>query len=112
MMARHGIHAVVVLGDDEEGAIWGVVSDVDVLSAIARRELALQTAGGAAVAPVATVSRSDSLVHAAELMREHLATHLVVVADGRPVGVLSTLDLAVAVAAGMVDERRPSPSRK
>ena len=103
MMARHRVHAIVVLGDDEEGGLWGIVSDSDVVAAIARGELDQHTAGGAARTPLVTISRSDSVEHAAEAMREHAVTHLVVVADERPVGVVSTLDLAAAVAAGMVD---------
>src|SRR5688572_13956725 len=27
VMATHGVHAVVVLGDEEEGGLWGIVSD-------------------------------------------------------------------------------------
>jgi CBS domain-containing protein len=104
MMARHHVHAVVVLGDDEEGGLWGVVSDVDVLEALALHELDEHSAGGMAATPIVTISRSDSVARAAELMREHSVTHLLVVAGKEhPVGVVSTLDLAGAVAAGMVD---------
>ena len=103
MMARHRVHAIVVLGDDEEGGLWGVVSDADVLAAIARGELDQHTAGGAARTPLVTISRSDSVKYAAEAMREQAVTHLLVHANERPVGVISTLDLADAVASGMVD---------
>jgi CBS domain-containing protein len=105
MMARHRVHAVVVLGEDEEGGLWGVVSDTDLLAAIALRELDDHTAGAMAVTPLVTVNRSDSVARAAELMRENSVTHLLVVAgEGQPVGVVSTLDLAAAVACGMVDD--------
>lgn len=111
LMAHHRIHAVVVIGDDEEGGLWGIVSDADMVTAIARRELDLHTAGGIARSAPVTVVRSDSVVRAAELMRKHAAAHLVVIsAAQRPVGVVSTLDLARAVAAGMVDE--PQSTRK
>jgi CBS domain-containing protein len=103
MMARHHVHSIVVLGDDEEGGLWGVVSDGDVLDAISRGELDQHKAGAATRTPLVTISRSDSVVHAAQAMRRHAVTHLLVVAGGRPVGVVSTLDLAAAVAAGMVD---------
>lgn len=104
LMSRHRVHAVVVIGDDEEGGVWGIVSDSDLLSAIARGELDEHTAGGMARTPVVTVSRTDSVRHAAGVMSEHAVTHLLVVASGpHPVGVISTLDLARAAAADMVD---------
>lgn len=110
LMAHHRIHAVVVIGDDEEGGVWGIVSDAEVITAIARRELDLHTAGAMAQTPPVTVFRSESVVRAAELMRKHAAAHLLVVTSaGRPVGVVSTLDLARAVAGGMVDEPRVTP---
>lgn len=101
LMATHRIHAVVVLGDDEEGGLWGVVSDVDVLAATATGELDTLTAGAVARTPVATVARCDSLAHARELMDEHRVSHLLVTARGRPVGIVSTLDLMRAAAAGV-----------
>jgi CBS domain-containing protein len=112
VMATHGVHAVVVLGDDEEGGLWGVVSDVDLVAAIARRELDLHTAGGMARTPLVTVSREQSLAQAAELMSAHGVTHLIVVGSRhRPIGILSTLDIARAAAAGVVVERRTGASR-
>jgi CBS domain-containing protein len=107
LMARHGVHAVVVLGEDEEGGFWGIVSDSDLVSVIARRELDEHTAGSMARTPLVTVCRSDSVAHAAELMREHHVAHLLVVVRGRPVGVVSTLDLARAARGGpeFIDRR-------
>ena len=51
--------------------------------------------------PALTIAAEDTLQHAAQLMSEHEVTHLVVVAGGskQPVGVLSTLDIARALAA-------------
>jgi CBS domain-containing protein len=51
-----------------------------------------------------TTSRSESVSRAAELMREHSVTHLLVTGRGVPVGVISTLDLIRAVASGMADD--------
>ena len=111
VMATHGVHAVVVLGDDEAGGLWGIVSDTDLVTAIARRELDLHTAGGMARTPLVTVSREQSLAQATELMSEHGVTHLVVVgARNRPIGIVSTLDIARAVAAGLVVKRRAGAS--
>jgi CBS domain-containing protein len=102
LMARHRVHAIVVLGDDEEGGLWGVVSDADLVQAIARRELGALTAGGMARTPLVTVSREETVAGAALLMAEHGVTHLLVVDQGeRPIGVVSTLDLARAAAAGL-----------
>jgi CBS domain-containing protein len=104
MMARHRVHALVVVGDDEEGGVWGLVSDTDILGAIARGTVDGHTAGGMAQTPVVTTSRSESVSRAAELMREHSVTHLLVTGRGVPVGVISTLDLIRAVASGMADD--------
>ena len=108
VMASHHVHAVVVVGDDEEGGLWGVVSDTDVLAAIADRTLDRQTAGGMARTPIVTVSRRHTLARAAELMKQHGVSHLLVVGpQARPIGVMSTFDLVRAAAAGLVDRRAP-----
>ena len=101
MMANVGIHAVIVWGDEEddsEGA-WGIVSDLDLVTATARGEQLARSAVGAAKTEIITVRASDTLLHAAQLMERHRVAHLVVLADAyeRPVGVLSTLDLARAL---------------
>jgi CBS domain-containing protein len=99
LMSEHGIHSVVV--GPEAGALWGIVTDLDLVAAASVRELAEQTAGATAVTPIVAVSPEDTLQWAAQLMTEHAVAHLVVVepATGRPVGVLSTLDLARRLAA-------------
>jgi len=101
LMSTHRIHAVVALGDDESGGLWGVLSDTDVLAAAATSELDELTVGAVAQSPIVTVSRSESLAHARELFVEHGVTHLLVTRRGRPTGVLSTLDLVSAAAAGV-----------
>lgn len=103
LMARHRIHAVVVVADDsaEPRGLWGVVSDLDLVAAASVRDLSEQTAGATAATPALTIAPSDSLQRAAQLMTEHSVAHLVVVArDGDPVGVISTLDVAAALAEG------------
>jgi CBS domain-containing protein len=103
MMAGARIHAVVVWGDEEDDSegVWGVVSDLDLAAAAARGELRACSAVGAAGRGVVTITPEETLRRAAELMQEHSVTHLVVAGPrDRPVGVLSTLDLARAVAAG------------
>ena len=98
-MARHRVHSVVV-HDTDDAASWGVVSDLDLVAG-ALSGFDETIAGAAAASPVLTVAPDDSLVRAAQLMREHATSHLLVVDPeaGQPVGVLSTLDLARAIAA-------------
>jgi CBS domain-containing protein len=103
LMAQHRVHAIVVIGDDEEGGVWGIVSDTDLVSAILRGEVDEHTAGAMARTQVVTVSRGDSIEQAARLMSAHALTHLLVVAGTKPVGVISTLDLARAAAADRPD---------
>lgn len=105
MMALYRIHAVVAFGEDTDDAngvgLWGVISDLDLVQAAVGGELEDRSAGGTAVSPVLTIAADDTLLRAAQLMSEHDVTHLVVVDRGatRPVGVLSTLDIARALAA-------------
>ena len=101
IMAEHRIHAVVVADDPgDASSLWGVVSDLDLIAAASVRNLDDQTAGGSAVSPALIVSPDESLMRAIQLMTEHATSHLVVVAPatGRPIGVLSTLDVARALA--------------
>jgi CBS domain-containing protein len=104
LMAAHRIHAVVVFNDESDdigGAeLWGVVSDLDLVKAAHAGEIEDRTAGETAVTPIVMVDVHDTVAHAAQLMSEHEITHLVVVdaETERPVGVLSTLDLARTLA--------------
>ena len=108
-MTRNRVHAVYVfdygIEDDETVVPWGLVSDLDLVAA-ARGDFD-RTARDASVTPLVTVSASDTLDHAAQLMSEYGVSHLAVVdpTSGHPVGVVSTLDLARELA----DE--PPPSR-
>jgi CBS domain-containing protein len=105
MMSLYRIHAVVAYGEDSDDAegpgLWGVVSDLDLVQAAVSGDFADRTARGSAVTPALMIRTDDTLQHAAQLMSEHDVTHLVVADHGstRPVGVLSTLDLARALAA-------------
>jgi len=104
MMATYRVHAILVTTHGEEelpgGGLWGVVSDTDLLRAAEAADLDEQPAGTVAATPVLTVSHRDELARAAQLMVEHEVTHVVVVEprSARPVGVLSTLDVARALA--------------
>ena len=96
IMARHRVHAIVVFGSDDALHPWGVVSDVDLVGAIGTSA----NAGAIAASPVVTATIDLPLQYAATLLTENETTHLLVVSDrGLPVGVLSTLDVARALAA-------------
>ena len=99
IMADHRVHAVVVEGDEAGGAPAGIVTSLDVMAAVASAEEL--TAGDVAATETVTIATNDRLDHAAQLMAEHGVTHLIVVdtATGHPVGVLSTIDIAVVYAA-------------
>jgi CBS domain-containing protein len=102
ILAAHRIHAVVVADGraHEQAGVWGVVSDVDVVTRLASAS-GEGTAGSAAELPPCVVAPEDTLEHAVRLMAEHRVAHLLVAdpASGRPLGVLSTLDVAEALSA-------------
>src|SRR5215213_6783330 len=95
-MAENDIHCVVAVDEgppgEDDDRLWGVVSDLDLLSGIVSGQ-ALD-AGNLAELDVATVTPEDMLDHAARIMVRRGRAHLVVVTGGRPVGVISSLDVA------------------
>ena len=105
MMATFRVHAIFVFEhtdeDDEAPRLWAVVSDLDLVAAT-QLDLDRQTAGATAVTPLVTVSASRPMAEAAFLMAQHGIAHLAVMdpETHRPSGVISTLDIAQAVAAG------------
>jgi CBS domain-containing protein len=104
LMSMHGMHSVFVFDyeheRDDPDAFLGIVSDLDLVAA-AWAGIGTRTAGQSAVTPILTVTTDDALEHAAELMVENSLSHLSVVdpRSRRPVGVLSTIDIARVVAA-------------
>jgi CBS domain-containing protein len=105
IMATYNVHAVYVFdyGDeaDENVELWGLVSDLDVAAA-ACGDIDGRTAGRSAITPLQTVWSDQPLAEAAELMSLKGTAHLAVLdpVTHRPVGVVSTLDVARAIAAG------------
>jgi CBS domain-containing protein len=99
-MASEHVHAIVVLREtiDAEGAIgrrpWGILTDRDVLRCAA--EIDDRIAEDIATGGVLTVHPDDRLDDVAERMLEQHTSHAIVVEPRteRPVGVLSTLDIA------------------
>lgn len=111
MMATYRVHAVLVSTHGHrrlpDGSRWSVVSDADLLRAADAVDLDEQAASMIAATPLVTVFSSDEIGHATRLMLAHEVSHLLVLdpATGQPVGVLSTLDVARALAG--FPERHP-----
>jgi CBS domain-containing protein len=102
-MAAHRVHCVAVMGIDERHGphlVWGIVSDLDVIRATLAVEGEPPTAGQIAATEPVTVDVDEPLASAAQTMAEHDVHHLVVVEgeNPRPVGIISCLDLAAALA--------------
>jgi CBS domain-containing protein len=95
-LADRCVHSLVVPPAGTTGARgrWRLVSDKDVLGALHRGD-AYNRAGDIATEHVIGVHPGDPLLHAAELMVEHGAAHVLVLspATDRPVGIVSSLDL-------------------
>jgi len=104
LMATNDVHCVLIEGiagdDGGERLVWGLVTDLDLMAAVAGEHLEA-SAGEMAATAVLTVAEEDGLARAASLMAEHGSTHLVTVRGdtGEPTGVISTLDVAQATAA-------------
>ena len=103
LMSSERVHCVVVTENPQTAkSLWGVVSDLDLVAASTVRTLDDQHAGGTAMKPAVTAAPHETLEEAARRMTEHGASHLVVidVVERRPLGLLSTLDVAGALAEG------------
>jgi CBS domain-containing protein len=115
MMAENKIHCVVGLGDVTEAdtRLWGMISDHDLVAAAATEDVSRRTAGDTAGTDVITIAPEASVRTAAELMTTNRVTHLLVVEAGsdRPLGVISTLDVARAVA-GRIEPERDRPAER
>ena len=103
-MATHHVHSVVVGGMTRDALggehhVWGLVSDMDLVRA-AGAGIEGHTAADAARTEVVSVETSTPLAEAARLMEEHHTAHLIVVSDRHPAGVVSSLDIASALAWG------------
>jgi CBS domain-containing protein len=97
LMARHGVHALIVA--DDAGLPLGVLADTDLLAAewlsIDEQSLATMqsiTAGELMTTPVASIDVDASVEKAAAGMRGEHVARLIVEEDGRAVGVIATSD--------------------
>ncbi len=99
LMATHGVHAVAVGGIAADHLVWGIVDSLDLVRALRHPDTAgvaeaISRQAAHAIEPDAPLSE------AVRLMDEHKVAHLVVMDRDRPVGVVSTLDIAGAAAWG------------
>lgn len=90
------IGAVLVL--DASGQLAGIVSERDVVKALARKGAEVHTLSAADVmtATVTTVTPQTSINQAMELMDKGYFRHLPVVDDGKLVGIISVRDVVRA----------------
>jgi CBS domain-containing protein len=109
LMAAHRVHCVVGFGDASAGdtRIWGLVTDRDVVAAAASDHVH-RTAGTSAASEAVTIGPREPLRRAAEVMSERGLSHVLVVEPGsdRPLGILSTLDVA-GVVGGVATSVKP-----
>jgi predicted transcriptional regulator len=97
MLVEHRIHCVAIPDVEVTGvSAWAIVSALDIVGAAAAGSVERLTARDIAASEALAISDDDVLDRAVQLMSEHQVAHLIVVgaASGRPVGVLSTLDVA------------------
>jgi CBS domain-containing protein len=78
---------------------WRIVTDIDVVRSFGE-DVDRRTVREIAATEFVTVGPHETLERAAQLMAEHEVSHLVVVGrgSGRPVGVISSLDVAAHLA--------------
>ncbi len=105
IMSTHHVHCIAVKRDPEDGVdeptVWGIISDLDLVKAGIRPD-APDTAAALAQHPVISLQTTAPLRDAAERMLSEGTSHIVAVSPetGRPVGILSTLDIAGVLAWG------------
>jgi CBS domain-containing protein len=104
IMPTHHVHCIAMMGltheQPGEKLVWGLISDLDLLR-VGIDNGAKTTAQALAVQPI-TAEATMPLLQAAELMVAHNASHLIVIDPRRqrPIGILSTLDIAGILAWG------------
>lgn len=104
MLTTHRVHAIVVFPRHEADAghvsSWGVISELDLARAAVERDLDTCTAGELAGSAVRCVQPDELLANAVLTMTTNGISHVIVVdrRTGRPLGVLSALDVARALA--------------
>ncbi|MFQ6124486.1 MAG: cyclic nucleotide-binding/CBS domain-containing protein [Candidatus Heimdallarchaeota archaeon] len=93
LMTQHQIGTLIVV--DEEGRIFGVLTERDLLTRgiLQNRDLKTYPVGRVASKPVVSVTRDTSTYQAMMLMNTKKIRRLVVVENGIPVGILTVSDV-------------------
>ncbi len=103
-LAQHRIGAALVR--DTDGAVLGIISERDIVRAVARDGTAAlaRTARDLMTSELVTVTPATTLVEGLELMTNHRCRHLPVMDHGRLAGMVSIGDLVKARIAQAVEE--------
>jgi CBS domain-containing protein len=105
LMATHHVHCIAVTeashGVDGADLVWGLISDLDLIEA-GMSVGSERTARELANEPVMSIRPTIPVRQAGEKMLEHGVSHMIVIdpETRRPIGVLSTLDIAGVIAWG------------
>ena len=102
-MAQHNIGAVVVTKD---GAPVGMFSERDLLKRVTYRDISLHSChiGEVMTPKISTCGPDESLDDINEKMKHYRHRHLVVMEDGKMLGIISVRDLVVAYAEQLSEE--------
>jgi CBS domain-containing protein len=93
ILREHNIGLLVLVDREDQSKVVGVVSERDIVRAVAEGIDPSRPALDIATRSVISVEADDPLNKAAELMRRHNIRHVVVLKDGKLYGVLSIRDL-------------------
>jgi CBS-domain-containing membrane protein len=97
LMAVNRVHAIVIA--DDTGAEPPVISDQDLIGALATGHFDELTARDVAGTEALSLPTTETVARAAQLLSDHRVSHLIVRNERRyPVGIVSTLDIASAIA--------------
>jgi CBS domain-containing protein len=97
LMRDHGVGDVLIC--DDEGHITGVLTDRDIAIRACAEGLPPERTAVARICSdesIAMISPDDNVHQAVMMMREKAIRRLPVVEDGRPIGIVSLGDLALA----------------
>lgn len=99
IFAEEQIHCVVVGGIERtragERLTWGIVSDRDLVRALDATDSSI-TASALAAPARTSVTPDEPLAAAVRIMASEDVTHVLVVEDDYPIGIVSVLDVARA----------------
>jgi CBS domain-containing protein len=81
-----------------KGVVNAIFTERDLLSRVLeeKKDLAKVTVGACASSPLITVAPSTDVIEAARIMAQMKVRRLVVIRDGKPIGIFTAADLAKA----------------